>query len=136
MASKTNLVSIVGKQTIPNILLIKEFERKINKFIFITTNGSEEKNKTDDTIKASGINNNYIKINVPEDNIKKIEKILESNDFSDNERYIINLTGGTKMMAIAIYNFFSKWDSEIYYIPIGKNLYRRLHLSLNIEKMS
>ena len=50
----------------------------------------EENNKTDDTIASSAIKVKYERIIIPEDNIKEIEKILESSNFSDNEKYIIN----------------------------------------------
>ena len=37
--------------------------------------------------------------------------------------YIVNLTGGTKIMSLIVYDFFRKLNSSFYYIPIGKNTY-------------
>ncbi len=36
--------------------------------------------------------------------------------------YMVNLTGGTKYMALAIYNVFLNFDSKFYYIPYPKNI--------------
>ena len=66
-------------------------------------------------------------------NIKKV--ILESDQYQEGVQslenislptdvhYIVNLTGGTKIMSLIVYDFFRKLNSSFYYIPIGKNTY-------------
>jgi len=127
--SKKTIVSIVSDQTIPNVLFIKEITNKykIDKFFFLTTEGIEKKNKTAHIIEGANITHKEnIKILVPEDNIKEMESIL-GEKIRGSYKYIVNITGGTKMMAIAAYNFFKERDSEIYYLPVGKNIYKKLH---------
>ncbi len=129
--SKKVIVSIVSDQTIPNVLFIKEFvtikKYKIDKFVFITTEKIEKKGKTEHIIKGANIHEeNIIKILVPEDDIRGMEKILEE-EITGDYKYFVNITGGTKMMAIATYNFFKERESEIYYLTIGKNTYKKLH---------
>ncbi|MBF0103342.1 MAG: DUF1887 family protein [Desulfobacterales bacterium] len=120
------LVSLVSDQTIPNILLIRELG-DINKYIFITTEKMEKNHVTDSIISASGIAKGvYSKINVLEDSSSDIEHKLRQIEFDDDDEFFVNLTCGTKIMSIAVYNFFVIKSCEIYYISIGKNSYQKL----------
>jgi hypothetical protein len=38
-----------------------------------------------------------------------------------DRKYIVNLTGGTKFMSLAIQKVFEKYDTQFYYLPISKN---------------
>ncbi|MEA3222951.1 MAG: DUF1887 family CARF protein, partial [Thermodesulfobacteriota bacterium] len=46
--------------------------------------------------------------------------------FNDADVFFVNLTGGTKLMSIGVYNFFRNKQGSIFYMPIGKNLYRKI----------
>jgi len=63
------------------------------------------------------------KIVVAEDSIDKIQSDVAA--WLDSEgrqyRFIINLTGGTKLMSIAAFDLFSGYDSIMGYIPIRRN---------------
>lgn len=128
------LVSLVSKQTIPNVLFIKEMEgklsEKIEKYVFITTELMEKKEKTDSIISAAHIPREKTRIiKVIEDSIEDIENQLRNfakNELHDNDKCIVNLTGGTKIMSIGIYTFFKERESIIYYLPIGKNIYKQI----------
>jgi hypothetical protein len=128
------LVSLVSKQTIPNVLFIKEMEgklsKKIEKYVFITTELMKKKKKTDSIISTTHIPRSKIRIiKVIEDSIENIENQLENfakNELHDDDRCIVNLTGGTKIMSIGIYTFFKERGSIIYYLPIGKNVYKQI----------
>jgi hypothetical protein len=128
------LVSLVSKQTIPNVLFIKEMEDKlkgdIEKYVFITTELMEKKGKTDSIISATHIPREKTRIiKVIEDSMENIENQLRNfakNELHDEDKCIINLTGGTKIMSIGIYTFFKERESIIYYLPIGKNIYKQI----------
>lgn len=124
---KKILVSIISEQTIPNVLFIKEMFNKINEFLFISTEEMEKRNISPNIIKVCNIKeNNYKKILIPEYEIDKIKENLSKNCNSSDEFYFVNLTGGTKIMSIGVYEFFKERKSEIFYLPIGKNEYKRI----------
>jgi hypothetical protein len=119
----TTLVSLVGEQTIPNILFILEMQRlgqDIGHYLFVTTSKMEELEKTDCIIKAAGLNPLQCeRVVVVEDAIDDIVQRLGRS--SQANHYLVNLTGGTKMMSVACYTWFSSHRSRIFYVPIGKN---------------
>ncbi|GHT29237.1 hypothetical protein AGMMS49574_05420 [Bacteroidia bacterium] len=71
---------------------------------------------------ALGLEENTVqRIIVSEEDLNKMLHKLESVPFSKDDRFIVNLTCGTKIMSIGVYEYFSRFDSSFYYIPIGKN---------------
>jgi hypothetical protein len=129
MARKV-LVSLVSDQTIPIVLLAKELS-DIDFYIFVTTKKMEENKRSDHTILALGLaDNQFLKIRVQEDSLIDISENLK-NKLSSNDEYIVNLTGGTKLMSIGSFNFFKKKNSVIYYIAGGKNTYRQIYPEIN-----
>lgn len=123
----TILVSLVSEQTIPNVLLIKELTG-IDRYLLISTEFMEKKEKSRCIITGSGIDpaRFFDPVIVVEDSLVDIGEKLRDIDFDDNDRFIVNLTGGTKIMSIGVYNFFRNRQSDIVYVPIGKNLYRKI----------
>ena len=121
------LISLISDQTVPNILLIREVPL-VDKYYFISTELMEKRRKSNAIIEACNISNdNYEVIKVIEDSISDIEKELDSIKFDDDDEIIVNLTGGTKVMAIAVYNYFRRFGASIHYMPIGKNSYHKLY---------
>jgi hypothetical protein len=121
------LISLISDQTIPNVLFIKEYEDKVNEYIFITTERMQQQGKLDWVLEATGIQEGqYESVTVVEDELISIEEALNQLQISREDEFILNLTGGTKIMSIGVYNYFSYRNSEIFYIPIGKNLYRKI----------
>lgn len=124
------LVSLVSQQTVPNVLFINEI-KDIEKYLFITTEKMEEKNKREIIMEACDCVNddNSTYIIVSEDSIKDMQQKLEmfvDKEIADEDTFIVNLTGGTKLMSIGAFDFFKDHKSEIYYIPFGKNTYRQI----------
>lgn len=120
------LVSLVSEQTIPNVLLIKELP-DIDQYLFISTKKMEASGRSQWIIKASGIEGKFIKIiTVTEDSLVDIEEKLRGLAFNDDDVFFVNLTGGTKIMSIGVYNFFRNKQGSIFYMPIGKNVYRKI----------
>jgi len=122
---KTILVSLVSEQTIPNILGIYHF--KPDELLFITTDEMEKKGKVDTIIKTlRKLNLDYKdkshNLIVEEDSIldchRKIDQWIEGREDSE---FVVNLTGGTKIMSIAAYEYFKDFSSKMIYVPIPKN---------------
>jgi hypothetical protein len=126
---QTILVSLVSEQTIPNILGIRHFQP--DELLFISTEEMEKKGKVDSTLYAVNhgckikysIGRNVNVIQVREDSIldcqKGIEKWIQGREDSE---FIVNLTGGTKIMSIATFEYFKDFGSRMIYMPL-KNEY-------------
>jgi len=120
---KTILVSLVSDQTIPNILAVHHF--KPDELLFISTREMEKKKKVSAILMA--LNKLHLEykndsIIVQEDSIldchKKIDEWIKG---KKDAEFVVNLTGGTKIMSIAAYEFFKDYSSKMIYIPIAKN---------------
>lgn len=124
------LVSIISEQTLPNYLLIKELEKEIEKYIFITTKEMEENKNSEKIYSTAGIQKNKrIKLLVEEDTLTDIIGTISDLEFDKNDTFYVNLTGGTKIMSIAVWNFFHRFnDTRYYYVPIGKNSYNEIFI--------
>ena len=126
---KTCLVSLVGEQTIPNILVARHYKPEI--LWFISTEGMEKEHKTKcitNTLKISEClpsdsNVEILQVNQESliDCINQIESFIDKND--EPVEYIVNITGATKVMALAAYEVFREIGQKvkIVYIPLGKN---------------
>lgn len=123
---KTCLVSLIGDQTIPNILVAGHYEPDF--LLFITTPSMEKKGKCAailDVLKQRGhdFTHAFKKIVVAEDSIDKIQSDVSA--WLDSEgrqyRFIVNLTGGNKLMSIAAFDLFSGYDNIMGYMPIRRN---------------
>ena len=119
---KNILISILSDHTIPNFLFIKETQGEYDQNIFITTQQVEDNHRDSDLEKALGLRN-VRRIKVSNDNYFKIMEKLSSEPFDSDAEYCVNQTGGTKVMSIAAFNFFSKFNARFVYVPIGTNKY-------------
>lgn len=122
------IVSIVSEQTLPNYLFIKQFQDKVDKFIFISTDEMEKRNKTKNIIETAGIKESRIdKILVDENALYKAVAQLDKLNLFNDDSYYVNITGGTKLMAIAVWNYFKRFShARFFYVPIGKNTYKEV----------
>lgn len=118
-------ICLVSDHTIPNVLSISHFEP--DEILFISTDSMERKNKVNDCIQALlFVNKDYRSksktIVVKEDSLLDCEQKLDDwiRNY-ENAEFSINITGGTKIMSIATYEFFKNYDAIIGYIPINKN---------------
>ena len=67
------------------------------------------------------------RIVVVEDAPEYIKKQLDEQKFNEEDDFILNITGGTKVMAIAVYEYFQNKKSKFYYVPIGKNVIKDMN---------
>lgn len=117
------LVSLISDQAIPNLEMIKE--KSVDAYLFILT--EQMKEKLGWLKEAAGLNNSAIieELIVNPFSFEDIEKKL-SDIVSDDHHYLVNLTGGTKIMSLAVSDFFKNIDCELFYVPGRNNSYFRL----------
>ena len=123
------LISLLSDYLQPNFLLIKEFAGKYDKLAFIRTKRMEEEKKKsfwlENALKLP--ENSVRRITVVEDDFEGIMAELQRQNFSKSDEYILNLTGGTKVMPLAVYEFFKNdFYAQFYYVPIEKNVIKGL----------
>jgi len=124
---KTILLSIISEQSIPNVLIIKELQGSYDDLLFITTDYVEKKGLDKWVELGCGIKEGSVeRIKVVEDDINDIRNKLKSLELL-NTQYIVNMSGGTKVMTIGVYEFFAVSNNRIIYVPIGKNIISEIY---------
>jgi hypothetical protein len=115
------LVSLVSDQTIPTIEFIREMQGEVDKHLFISTASMEERGNRQWILKTVAIDAEKLldPIVVNEFSFEDIEEKLVKS-VNDEDTYVVNLTGGTKVMSLAVYEFFKSVKSEMYYLT-GRN---------------
>lgn len=123
-----HLVSIISDQAVPNLLFIKQFAQPDSQFYFISSQEMEEKQATRNLKDA---------LKLPEKKCHTI--VIDANDallvfdqlrahkFPSDKQYLINLTGGNKLMSQMVFQHFMDFESRMYYSPIGSNDYQVLY---------
>jgi len=110
------LVSLMSKQTYPNLLLIKENRFKdVDNYIFINTDFTIENKYFDNILNALNFTENDI-LNIKfeqEDSIVEMYKELNKENLDPNAKYLLNITGGTKLMALGVLNYFTGRMKEV-----------------------
>ena len=125
---ETILISIISDQTIPNLLLIQELKGKYQHQLFISTAKMEETGKSRWIEQAAGIEpGSTPRIVVDENRWGDISEKLFTYKWPSEANYLVNLTGGTKVMTLAIYDFFARPGNRIIYVPIGKNCFEQIY---------
>ncbi|HPQ41333.1 MAG TPA: DUF1887 family CARF protein [bacterium] len=129
------LVSLISDQVIPNLFVIKELEG-IDKHLIISTEYMERSAKSKWLINAANLPERHIigPVIVQEDSLVDIGEKLGNLEFEDNDEFLVNLTGGTKIMAIGVHDFFRNRQSQIFYVPIRKNLYRKIFPQVKVKE--
>ena len=121
---KKVLVSILSDHLVPNYLFIKEMRGQYNELLFIGTPYTESKAIATHLENAlENRKSNIKKVILESDQYQEGVQSLENISLPTDVHYIVNLTGGTKIMSLIVYDFFRKLNSSFYYIPIGKNTY-------------
>lgn len=120
---KRILVNLVSEQTTPNFLFIKEMLQENDELLFISS--EKFKNQIDWILKAVNETDCIINKIILPDGIEEdwtfMISLINQNLFKDN-KYIVNLTCGTKYMSSAVQKVFENFNAEFYYIPFPKNI--------------
>ncbi|MEZ5038497.1 MAG: DUF1887 family CARF protein [Saprospiraceae bacterium] len=118
-------VTIIGDQPAPNIFLIKDKTfQDISHYIFITSELMEEKNRLAHLLNAVSIpKEKYSIVQISPNNLYAIRQKLDTLALKEgNNNYHVNITSGSKMMSIGIFNYFTQPSlanrSALYYISI------------------
>lgn len=132
------IISILSDQLIPNLLFIKQMAGAKENHVFLTTKEMEEKQKSEILANALKLEKNqYRKVVIDAENPKLISEQLEKEKWDDNSDFIINITGGTKMMSQMVFQYFSKLpNTEIFYWPIGSSKLEQLHPAIAEKSFS
>lgn len=119
----TAYVTLVSEQTIPNVQYIKEFRQQIDRYFFISTERMERSSKSSHIIRATSLPFDRVKIiTVNEENFNHIKSALKKINFDEFDAIVVNCTLGTKIMSLAVFDYFRNFDkSRLYYTPIGTN---------------
>ena len=121
--SKT-IVSILSDHLLPNFLFIKEMEGQYSDLLFVSTPQMEMQEKAMHLEVALGRKEGSVRrIVVANDNYKEILDALRAEQLSGSVEYVVNITGGTKTMSLAVHEYFCKLNASFVYVPIGKNSY-------------
>ncbi|MCX7634707.1 MAG: DUF1887 family CARF protein, partial [Syntrophales bacterium] len=124
------LVSLCSDQTIPNVLGILHF--RPDALLFVSTPAMEHKGVVHDILATVQrrlphryrLYENAHVVEVHENDILDCQRKLEGWITTQPEgEFIVNLTGGTKLMSIAAFDFFSAYVSRMIYLPIKGNYY-------------
>lgn len=111
------LVSLISDQTIPNVEFIREMKDAVDSYLFVSTNGMERNGNRQWILNTVNLHENKILEPVIVDafSFEDIEeKLMQA--VNDEDTYFVNLTGGTKVMSLAVYEFFKTVNSEMYYL--------------------
>ncbi len=126
--NKTILVSLISAQTIPNLQLIKEKQSEVDAYIFLTTKTMEKKNVSAWLRNAANIDESILQIiEINPFSFEDIESKLLKVDLDESNKYILNITGGTKLMSIATYEFFKDLLCEVYYVTGYNKEFIKVH---------
>ena len=128
-------VVLISDQTIPNVVYLKNLLKYGNGFdrvLLITTEKMENQEKSDAVLKAVSENfldkSKHNKIIVKEDMIFDIKtRLSEYMKDKEFDKISVNITGGTKIMSLAVYDFFKGFENTtIVYSPIGSTSYKQI----------
>lgn len=119
---KTLLVSLVSEQTLPNMLFIRQFGHEASALCFLNTTRFQQEGRANWIRIAANVEQKltYEAMLDPE-NMDNCLEALRKVDWEQFDKILINLTGGTKMMALAVYSYFTTTfpcTTSIYYIPV------------------
>lgn len=124
------LISLVSQQRVPNVLAIMDpFFADVNEYLFISTQDMESLGVVEHIQVATALSEQCCDrlIVDPNDWSDVVEKLELAIQDGQNE-YHLNLTGGTKIMALAAFSFFqgAPWQVHYYYLPISNNVIHRV----------
>lgn len=124
------LISLVSQQRVPNVLAIKDpFFAEVDRYLFISCDLMESHGVVEHILEATKITTEcYTKILIEPESWASIVTSLTDAKLSDSDKYYINITGGTKIMLLAIYSFFSTKDCDVsyFYLPSAKNIIQQI----------
>ena len=120
------LVSLVSQQRVPNVLAIMDpYFGGVDRYLFISTPDMEEKGVVEHIQSATALSEGRCqRILVEPHDWQQILEQLTETALPAADEYHLNLTGGTKIMALATFSYFQQIAAvtHYYYLPITNNV--------------
>ena len=118
------IVNIVSQQSVPNYLFIREMYEEGDSLMFISS--QKMAHNIDDILQPlkdiSCVTERIVFENENDEEKWAVMCDTVSKRLFQDKKYFVNLTGGTKYMALAIQSVFEKFNSSFFYIPYPKNI--------------
>jgi len=118
------LVSLIGELVIPNLLLIKTLT-SVDKHVFLCPRGGESREKVGRLCAVSDIYEPLL-LEVEEFSLEDADRVLKNYLNDPSSEYWVNLTSGSRIMALAAFEHFRKLQSQIFYLPPYRNVFIQL----------
>ena len=119
-------VLLLSRQTLPNVLFLKELMQKeveLQQIIMITTLKMREEGRGKWILKAAGIDVEKVEVRwlrIAAEDYRQAKTDLQKKQHDPEGFYYVNLTCGTKMMSMAVNDYYSSFaNCRCYYMPIG-----------------
>lgn len=143
MANKL-LVSLISKQTIPNVQFLKWYANKFKEegpfdLLFVTTEEMEGLGKSEEVLKGiKALDYPYEYHYLQPVNQNDLSDVVSQLNFFfedyPHENVVFNITGGTKIMSLGVFEFAKGLDNAtVYYKPIDSYL-QKIFPSFEIVK--
>ncbi len=119
------LVSLLSEHSVPNFLFIKQMEGAYDELLFLTTTKVDKDGGERHLLDALGMpyeTGACIEVDADDFNVN-LARLEADWQHREGDEYLVNLTGGTKLMSLAAHVFFSRFKSRFFYVPFGKNVY-------------
>ncbi|WP_038028886.1 Card1-like endonuclease domain-containing protein [Thermonema rossianum] len=138
------LVTLVSEQTIPNVMLIKQLKAKLQNYLFIYTERTRLHLQW--ILQATGLQTGNYRIfsmqTFPEGYSAIFNDLQtfvdEKMQLPPHTPFLVNLTGGTKIMSLAVFNYFKQhFDlSYFFYLPFGRNQVNEVYPASSVYPLS
>ena len=113
---------LISGQAAPNLLPVLDNEFKPNKAIFLVSNKMKQKAEfLAETFKKKNIKVDILPLSAEFNFGKMEEEIFTFIEQYEEQNIALNVTGGTKLIAIAAQNAFSALGKPIFYLDTDKN---------------
>lgn len=114
---------LVSDQPVSNLLFCRNLDLEIDEVVLFTTTKMERSGVTDNLINVLNLTCEIKRIVISNTDYLDAYSLL-SEIKSDGQRLLVNLTGGNKIMAMAVYDAFRDHEGcRFYYSPVGGDLF-------------
>ena len=104
------LVLLISEQPIPNLLFLMEKQKEADRYLFVTTAWMERSGAADRLAEVAELKpGSWQKVPVVEDSLDDVRLKLQHLGLPAENKFLINLAGGTKIMSIGVSRFFEEY---------------------------
>lgn len=116
----TTAVLLVSEQTLPNVLFIRQFG-PFDTYVILTTERMEKQGRSNWILDAANVGTASVqKLLIDPENANTAFSQLESFAWPPDTSFMVHVTGGTKMMALAVFSYFQSVEQvRILYLPLN-----------------